>query len=92
MAHSWESPANAAREVLLETLESQIGSRETRQAVIDLVIEEFDRQFSDPDDEMVVAGAEVLAASADCVGLSLYHRRLVVETIWRTMAEKAFGR
>lgn len=92
MAHSWESPLNCAREALLETLEARLPDRALRQSVIDLVIEEFDRQLGEPDDDMIVAGQEVLDASGNAFIASLFYRRQVVEAIWRAMVEKAFGR
>lgn len=92
MAHSWESPANAAREQLLKILESHLPERALRATVIDLVLEEVDRQFADPDDEMIVTGELVLAAAGGAEQSSTFNRRLVVENIWRAMAEKAFGR
>jgi hypothetical protein len=92
MAHSWESPANCAREQLLETLESHLPDRVARRAVIDLALEEFERQFSEPDDDMIVAGQEVLDASGGAACASLFYRRRVIEDIWRVMTAKAFGR
>lgn len=92
MAHSWESPVNAAREQLLETLEEILPERERRQRVIDLALEEIDRQFAEPDDQMIVAGQEVLDIAGGAQHLTLFFRRKLIEQIWRTMVEKAFGR
>jgi hypothetical protein len=92
MAHSWESPANAAREALLETLESYLPEHDRRTAIIELAIEEFERQFADPDDEMIIAGQETLDAAGMAFMASLYYRRSLIENIWRRMAMKAFGR
>lgn len=93
MAHSWVSPARAAREVLRETLEAQLPDLPQRNAVIELAVEEFERQFLDPDDEMLVAGANALD---DHLGirnsLNQYRRRLAVEVIWQAMVAKAFDR
>lgn len=92
MSHSWESPLNCAREALLETLEPHLPDRALRQTVIDLAIEEFDRQFAEPDDDMIVAGQEVLDACGGAFAASLYYRRRLIGSIWQAMVEKAFGR
>jgi len=93
MAHSWESPANAAREVLLDDiLVEQLPDRTRRLAIVDLVFEELERQLGDADDEMIVSGQEVLDASGNAAVASLFYRRRVIEEIWRTMVAKAFGR
>ena len=61
--------------------------------MIELAIEEFDRQFGDPDDEMVIAGQETLdAAGPQAWQQSLYYRRRLIESIWTAMVAKAFGR
>lgn len=92
MSHSWESPRRVAREALLETLEPHLPDRPTRKMIIDLVMEELDRQLGHPDDEMILAGQAVLDASGGAFTASLYYRRLLIEQIWHAMVEKAFGR
>jgi hypothetical protein len=92
MSHSWESPRRVARETLLEILEPHLADRAVRKLVIDLAIEELDRQLGQPDDDMIVAGQEVLDASGASFTASLYYRRVLVEQIWHAMIEKAFGR
>lgn len=91
MAHSWESPVNCAREQLLETLEGRLPELGARTEIINLALEELDRQFAEPDDEMIVAGQEALDASGNAFA-SVFYRRRLIEEIWRAMIEKAFGR
>lgn len=92
MAHSWDAPVKFAREQLLETLEPHIPDPLTREAVLDLMLEEIDLQLGDPDDEMIVAGQEVLDAAGQAWQASLFYRRRLIEQIWAVMVERAFGR
>ena len=94
MAHSWEAPANVAREILLDTIKDHVSDLHYRKEVVDLALEEIDRQFGDPDDEMVAAGMVALNAyfGHATVHWSEFRRRTVIEEIWRAMVDKAFGR
>jgi hypothetical protein len=92
MSHTSTSPAHDFVEQFEETLKLHLNDVDTRRHVAELAIEEFECQFADADDAMIIAGQEVLDAAAGVEHLGRWQRRLLIESIWKAMAEKGFGR
>lgn len=94
MSHSWSSPARAAREELRETLKSLFDDLGDRNAAIELCVEELERQFAEPDDEMVIDGLAAFEAAGGRMpeGASYFRRRAIIEAMWDAMVLRGFDR